>query len=181
MQVAAIATDVRLNRVLPPEEDVCLCIRLDPKTPVSPWSAQHLAALIDRCRSAKAVPVEDADRRLAVYVTRAAQSAGADADSPPILAGNSVHADWAIARRLLPTLSRTLHYRHLDVTSFKLAWLAGGETAFAKENPEAVRAWFPTARLEGGAQHDAYYDVQASIAEMAFYRARLLRATPPGR
>jgi oligoribonuclease (3'-5' exoribonuclease) len=69
-----------------------------------------------------------------------------------------------------------LHYRQLDVTAFKLEWLARGESdRFDKTDLGAVRAWFPEARLSAaGAQHDAEYDLQASVAELAFYRARML-------
>ena len=176
LQVALVATDTDLRRVGPAEEDVKLIVRLDPGTPLSPWVREHLADLVVTCRSDQALPRSEVDARLESAVDRAARAAGCTEATPPILAGNSVHADAWIARRLLPRFYGRLHYRHLDVTSFKLAWLARGETAFAKDDPGAVRTWFPEARLEdGGGLHDAYFDVQASIAEMACYRARLLR------
>ncbi len=175
LQAALVATDVALNRVLSAREDICLTVRLAPGTALSPWAEEYLAELIERCRSPVAVPVGEADARLADYAKRAMAAAGVSPDSPPILAGNSVHADWWIARRLLPAFSGKLHYRHLDVTSLKLAWLARNQAAFAKDDPAAIKAWFPEARLDGCSSHDAYFDVQASIAEMAFYQSRLFR------
>jgi oligoribonuclease (3'-5' exoribonuclease) len=108
----------------------------------------------------------------------------------PVLAGNSVHTDWWLARRFLPLFSSRLHYRHLDVTALKLEWqrlhpdvesgascssIEASCLSFEKENPEIIRRYFPEAVLSGaGSRHDAYYDVQASIAELAFYRRFLL-------
>ncbi len=176
LQVALVPTDTRLRRLLPAEADVRLAVRLDPAHPVSPWAEENLPGLLAVCRSERAAPVAEVDARLEDCARRAAQAAGATEAAPPILAGNSVHADRWLARRLLPRFHAQLHYRLLDVTSFKLAWLARGEAAFAKDDPASVRAWFPEARIEGEAGlHDAYFDAQASIAEMAYYRARLLR------
>jgi oligoribonuclease (3'-5' exoribonuclease) len=93
------------------------------------------------------------------------------------MAGNSLHADWWLARRFLPRFSGRLHYRHLDVTALKLQWLhLYPGTEFEKENREIIKRYFPEAALsESGSRHDAYYDVNASIAELAFYRRFLFR------
>ncbi|MBA4395446.1 MAG: hypothetical protein C0407_17995 [Desulfobacca sp.] len=75
-------------------------------------------------------------------------------------------------RRFLPRFLGRLHYRHLDVTAFKLEWQRlHPDKEFEKENPEIIRRYFPEAYLtDSGSRHDAYYDLQASIAELAFYR-----------
>lgn len=176
LQVAAIVTDGDLRRVLPPERDIRWAIRLDPDAPLSPWVRQNLADIVETCGGPDAVEAGEADRRLAGLV---AEVAGPPAPKPgdrPVLAGNSIHADWWIARRFLPRFLASLHYRHLDVSSFKLEWLRRHpDVALDKENPREVARWFPGAALPAGGRHDALYDVQASIAEMAFYRANLLR------
>ena len=72
--------------------------------------------------------------------------------------------------RELPGFASRLHFRILDVTALKLEWTHRGGKAFEKETPDQIRAAFPAADLEGDARHDAYYDAQASIAELAHYR-----------
>jgi oligoribonuclease len=81
-----------------------------------------------------------------------------------VLCGNTIGQDRRFIDRWMPALSGYLHYRQVDVTTLKV--LAGrwyGEQAIYKK-PEA------------GA-HDALVDIKNSIAELAHYRANLLR--PP--
>jgi oligoribonuclease (3'-5' exoribonuclease) len=193
LQVAALITDSSLKRVLPPEQDVRLTIRLPDAAALSPWVEQNLPDLVQACRSPAAVSIDEADMRLAGYVDAAVGlptprenqrpvlagyvDAAVGLPTPrenqrPVLAGNSLHADWWLARRFLPRFLGRLHYRHLDVTALKLQWMRlhpGME--FEKEDPEIIRRYFPQAALpESGSRHDACYDVHASIAELAFYR-----------
>lgn len=177
LQVSALITDASLKRVLPQEQDVRLAIRLPDEAVLSPWVEQNLPDLVKACRSPGAVSVDEADARLADYVDAAAGFPAERENQRPVLAGNSVHADWWLVRRFLPRFLSRLHYRHLDVTAFKLEWqrLHPG-VEFEKENPEIIHRHFPEAVLSAsGSRHDAYYDVQASIAELAFYRRFLLR------
>jgi oligoribonuclease len=95
----------------------------------------------------------------------------------PMLAGNSIHIDWSLVRRSLPGLAARLHYRVLDVTALKMEWQRMGGAKFDKESIDAIRSNFQGADVTESARHDAYYDVQASIAELAFYRAGLARKT----
>jgi oligoribonuclease len=177
MQVAAIITDSAFRRVLPAAGDVCLAVRLPDGAPLSQFVEEYFERLIAVCRSPAAASLEEADERLWAYVGEALKASGRAGDARPILAGNSVHADWRLACRFLPRFAGRLHYRHLDVTAFKLEWkLRHPEEEFVKEDAGAIRACFPEAiLLDDAGRHDAYYDVQASIAEMTFYRARLLR------
>jgi len=177
LQVAAVITDSSLKRVLPQEQDVRLVIRLPEGARISPWVEQNLPDLVQACHSAGAVTLTEADQRLAEYVDAAAGPPAERENKRPVLAGNSVHADWWLVRRFLPRFLGRLHYRHLDVTAFKVEWQClHPDRAFEKENPENIRGYFPEAMLPGSdGRHDAYYDVQASIAEMAFYRSLLFR------
>jgi oligoribonuclease (3'-5' exoribonuclease) len=93
----------------------------------------------------------------------------------PVLAGNSIYADYFLARRFLPGFLSRLSYRLFDVTTFKLEWqLHYREKKFEKlGTPEGIRTLYRGRDPVVGDKHDAYYDVQASIAELAFYRSRL--------
>ena len=74
-----------------------------------------------------------------------------------ILAGNSIWQDRRFLAAYMPVLEGYLHFRQVDVTSWKImvrAWL--GE-----------RASFPKAK-----SHTALEDVRASIAELRFYKER---------
>jgi oligoribonuclease len=177
LQVSALITDASLRRVLPQEQDVRLVVRLPDQAVPSLWVEQNLPDLVKACRSSEAVSVEEADARLADYVDAAAGLPAEREMQRPVLAGNSVHADWWLMRRFLPRFLSRLHYRHLDVTAFKLEWQRlHPDVEFEKENPEIIRRYFPEAIMsESGSRHDAYYDVQASIAELAFYRRFLFR------
>lgn len=181
VQVALVITTPRLERVAPMTEDLNLVVRLDPDAFISPWLQETMPDLVQRARSPEAVTVEEADRRLEAYVDRHVVVPLGDDKKKPILAGNSIHADWRLAQRFLPRFSNRLHYRHLDVTTLKLQWQdwMRNEEKFEKDDPELVKKHFSDfnpATL--GRQHDAYYDVQASIAELAFYRKKLFRRPP---
>jgi len=176
LQIAAIATDASLRRVLPREHDVSLAIRLPRGTAVSAWVEQHLPDLLKACRSSAAVEVSEADNLLFAYVDAAQDALKSPKDDRPTIAGNSVHVDWWLARRFLPRFLSRLDYRQLDVTAFKLEWKRlHQDSEFQKGNREMIRAYFPEADVVMGERHDAHYDVEASIAEMGFYRKHLLR------
>ena len=76
LQVAAIVTDTNLNRVAPPEADLNLCIRLEEGEVVSPWVAENLPGLVEKCRSEEAVSVGEADRRLSHKLLRGLRDDG---------------------------------------------------------------------------------------------------------
>jgi len=69
------------------------------------------------------------------------------------LAGNSIGTDRAFIDARWPDFARTLHYRMLDVSSFKL-WMSG-----AKHLP----------KFEKKNSHRALDDIRESIAEMKYY------------
>lgn len=176
LQVAAILTDADLQRLHPPEQDLKLYVRLPGDAPVSPWVEDNLQDVLRICRSELALAVNEVEQRLLDLIDRTITLPAGEDKRRPILAGNSVHADWWLARRYLPRFLARLHYRHLDVTALKLQWQdwRSGE-AFDKDNLELVRQYFPgvLVGVETG-RHDAHYDVQASIAELNFYRHNLL-------
>ena len=68
LQVAVIVTDANLQRIAPKDADLNLCIRLEEDEAVSPWVAENLSGLVEECRSAAAVSLEEADRRIAALL-----------------------------------------------------------------------------------------------------------------
>jgi len=173
LQVALVVTDIRLRRVVPPERDLVLDVRLPEGATVSAWSKEHMAPLLQRSRGPHALPVSQVEQQLAAYVRESTGPVPDAIEDRPVLAGNSIHADWWLARKYLPRFAAQLHYRHLDVSSWKVEWegFQGGET-FDKTNVALIRRYFPEAGAAlSNRPHDAYYDVIASIAELAYYRA----------
>lgn len=73
-------------------------------------------------------------------------------DEPAVLAGNSIHNDRNFIKFWLPSFDLKLHYRMLDVSSFKI--LMQGKHGVQFEKKEV---------------HRAFDDIQASIAELQYY------------
>jgi oligoribonuclease len=77
------------------------------------------------------------------------------------MCGNSIGVDRRFLDAQLPELDRYLHYRSIDVSSFK----------------ELCRRWYPDVYKKRPAkveQHRALADVEESIAELRFYRDTIL-------
>ena len=81
------------------------------------------------------------------------------------LCGNSIGVDRRFLDRQLPELDRYIHYRSIDVSSFK----------------ELCRRWYPAVykgRPGKTETHRALADVLESIAEMKYYREHMLVPAP---
>jgi oligoribonuclease len=174
LQVAVILTDTNLQRIAPPEADLNLCIRLEEGEEVSPWVAENLSGLVEQCRSAEAVSLEEADRQIAALLDQYCGTPCEEIADRPVLAGNSVHNDWFLMRRFLPQFDSRLHYRLLDVSTIKIQWQDWvGQAAFDKESVELLNQYFPGGGIDAANAHDALFDIKASIAELAFYHSKL--------
>ncbi len=172
LQVSVMLTDRNLKRLTPPSEDINFYVRLLDNTPVSPWVEKHLPELVKKCRSRCAMPVSEIDEKLTAFIDRWCDTPTQTIKKRPLMAGNSVHNDWILARKFFPTFVSRLNYRLLDVSTLKVQWLDltdGPE--FDKEDVKLVKQYFPEADLRRLRQHDAYYDIVASAAELAYYRA----------
>ena len=76
------------------------------------------------------------------------------------LAGNSIGQDRRFIRTYMTELDAFLHYRQVDVTSFK----------------EMVRRWYPEVEpWKKSDAHRAMDDIRASVAELGYYRAQVFR------
>ncbi|AKJ63992.1 Oligoribonuclease [Kiritimatiella glycovorans] len=173
LQVAAMITDRDLERLHPPEEDFNRCVRLPRNAGLSSWVKRNLAGLIERCRGPEAVPADEIDGLLCDYIDRWLGLPKDEIELRPVLAGNSIHADWFLARRFCPAFLTRMHYRLLDVSALKIQWKDRGEgEELNKSDPQQVARYFPEADVDRAAEHDALYDIKASAAELAYYRER---------
>jgi len=81
------------------------------------------------------------------------------------LAGNTIGTDRAFLARDMPTLEGHVHYRNVDVSSFK----------------ELAKRWYPriyfTAPSKSG-NHRALADIRESIEELRYYREAMLVPAP---
>lgn len=95
---------------------------------------------------AEGKPLKEVEKELVALVE---QHFGTE---PAVIAGNSIHSDRAFIKQWMPELELKLHYRMLDVTSWKM--MMEGHYKVEFEKPEV---------------HRAYEDIQASIAELQYY------------
>ncbi len=174
LQVSVMLTDKDLKRITPPDEDLNIYVRLPENAKISDWVQKNIPELIKKCRSTLAVPVEEIDEKLTAYIDRWCKTPIKTIQKRPVMAGNSIHSDWTLARKFFPTFTDRLHYRLLDVSALKIQWfdLVGGEE-FKKDDPQMLKSYFPEADLDRLGQHDAYYDIVASAAELAYYREHM--------
>jgi oligoribonuclease len=80
-----------------------------------------------------------------------------------VLAGNSVGNDRRFVDRYMPRVAKRLHYRLVDVSSFK----------------EVFRERFGV-KFEKASNHRALDDIRASIAELEFYLSHVQVPAPSG-
>jgi len=73
-------------------------------------------------------------------------------NEPAILAGNSIYNDRMFIKEWMPNLDLKMHYRMLDVSSWKIIMHGKFDKQFKK--PEV---------------HRAFEDIQGSIAELEYY------------
>jgi oligoribonuclease len=144
LEVAAVVTDVNLK----PIDEYHAVVR-QPKRyldAMDEWcTTQHgksgLTAAVK-----KGEPLKDVEAELVRLAKKHFKRGGI------VLCGNSVGQDRKFIDRYMPRLAKLLHYRIVDVTSFK----------------EIFRAKFAV-ELEKGDAHRARDDIFESIAELAHY------------
>jgi oligoribonuclease len=85
-------------------------------------------------------------------------------DSTAPLCGNSIWQDRRFLHEYMPDLANFMHYRSIDVSSFK----------------EMVRRWYPAHYTppRKGASHRAMDDIRDSISELNYYREKFFISMP---
>ena len=160
IEVAAVVTDSELN-VLGEGVDVIITPPAEALEQMVPFVRQMhtTSGLLEALPGG--TTLEDAQAAVLDYLRTWVPEPG---KAP--LAGNSVATDKTFLDRDMPELVGHLHYRLIDVSSFK----------------EVARRWYPRiyfASPEKNGGHRALADILESIDELRYYRAAMLVA-PPG-
>jgi len=186
LQVALLVSDEGLNPIaykpdgVPKElltnDGFTACLELPPREESSDHVLEHYQPLLETCER-EGRSVEEIDSYLSLYLDGFPESRNADIRERPTLAGNTIYADYFLARQFLPRFLSHLNYRLFDVTTLKLEWRFHyrGPRFEKLGHPENIRKYYLGKDEVSGEKHDAYYDVQASMAELAYYRAQFER------
>lgn len=155
LEIATLVTDKELaavatGPVLVVRQDAEVLSRMDA------WNVDHhgRSGLIERVRAS------GMDEAAAEAATLAFLREHVPEGVSP-MCGNSICQDRRFLAHYMPTLEAYFHYRQVDVSTFK----------------ELARRWAPAvaAEMRKESSHRALADIQESVAELAFYRRRLLR------
>lgn len=156
LEVGAIVTDWKFKELATYESGVKVAPSLMRRRMLrgpsrSFWESQPAAcrALFDQNRVSPSVRAAE-DALLAFIDTHF------EPGTPVLLAGNSIHMDRQFIARYWPRLDARLHYRMLDVTSWKVVFAARYKMKFAKQEP-----------------HRAIDDIRGSIEELQYYLKKL--------
>lgn len=146
LEVAAIATDMKLNEVARYEAIVKVDDKLIKSRMVGDFWEKNSAsreALIAQNKDGK--PIIEVEKELLDFVNR-------NCTKELYLAGNSIHQDRKFIEHEMPELNKRLHYRMLDVSAWKIYFENALKQKFTK--PE---------------NHRALDDINGSIEELKWY------------
>ena len=146
LEVAAIATDIKLNEIATFEAVVKVSPRLIKSRMVGEFwekNAKTRDDLIAQNKTGK--PVKEVERELLNFLDK-------NFKSEIYLAGNSIHQDRKFIEKEMPELNEKLHYRMLDVSAWKIYFENALNKKFTK--PE---------------NHRALDDINGSIEELKWY------------
>lgn len=154
IEIATIVTDSRLNEVA---EGPVLAIRQTRQTmdAMDEWNTcQHGESGLTQRVLDSEISTAQAEQATLEFLAQ-----WVDPGSSP-MCGNSICQDRRFLAREMPDLERFFHYRNLDVSTLKILaqlWAPEVSQGFTKES-----------------EHRALADIRDSIAELAWYRDRLL-------
>ena len=161
VEIAALVTDADLA---PRDEGIDLIVHA-PESALTGMSdfvrEMHTKSGLLPAITASTLDLASAGTQVIEYVRTHVPEAG----TAP-LCGNSIGVDRRFLDRYLPELDSYLHYRSIDVSSFK----------------ELARRWYPAAYKKRPAKaetHRALADVRESIKELAYYREAIMQPREP--
>lgn len=145
LEVAVMITDLDLNPVA--EYDQVVYQSQEVLENMNDWCKEHhgKSGLTAAVPSGK--PIEEVEKDLIELASRYFKP-----DDRIVLVGNSVGNDRRFIDRYFPTFAKKLHYRLLDVSSFKEIYREKYGIKFEKKN-----------------SHRALGDIQESVAELKYY------------
>lgn len=145
LEVAAVVTD----RDFKPLEELHAVVFQPPEVlaAMDEWCTENHGKSGLTAAVAKGIPEKDAEKMLIELISRHFK-----ADERPVLCGNSIGQDRKFIDAWMPALSKRLHYRMLDVTSFKLIFNERYGVSYEKKG-----------------KHRAIDDIHESIAELQTY------------
>ena len=146
LEVAAIATDIKLNEIATYQAVVKVSDKTIKSRMVGEFwekNAKTRDALIAQNKSGK--PVKEIERELLNFLDK-------NFKKEIYLAGNSIHQDRKFLEQEMPELNKRLHYRMLDVSAWKIYFENALNKKFTK--PE---------------NHRALDDINGSIEELKWY------------
>jgi oligoribonuclease len=109
------------------------------------WNTKHHSESGLTAQVLEGIPIETVERDLELLMAR-------NFHEPAVLAGNSIGQDRLFINRYMPKFAAKLHYRMLDVTSWKIVMNAKYSRKYDKKN-----------------NHRAIDDIRESMKEMEFY------------
>lgn len=145
IEVAAEVTDMNFKTLA--SYEACIRQSDDVLGRMNDWAMEHHSSsgLIERIKTGGKSD-NDVQHELIGFIN--AQFNGV----PAVLAGNSIHNDRNFIKKWWPDVDRLLHYRMVDVSSFKVIMQAKYGVIYEKKEV-----------------HRAFDDIQASIAELQYY------------
>ena len=146
LEVAAIATDMGLNQIATYEAVIKVPESLLNERMVGEfWEKNSKTRDALRAQNQTGKPVKTIEKELLDFIDQ-------HCAKEIYLAGNSIHQDRKFIEREMPELNRRLHYRMLDVSSWKIYFENALKKKFTK--PE---------------NHRALDDINGSIEELKWY------------
>jgi len=148
LEVAAIVTDFNFNElgsyeaiIKQDDEELKKLLLANEWYAVQP---EHMQVFIDQ--NHKGLPESEVEQGMINLLDEVF------GEEPAVLAGNSIHNDRLFIQQWWPSFNKKLHYRMVDVTSFKLVMQAKYGVIHEKTDT-----------------HRALDDIRASIEELRFY------------
>lgn len=146
LEVAALVTDLKFNEISTYQTAVFQSP--DILASMDDWNKTHhsQSGLLNLVPTGKTEPQveEDLVKLLDTHFSREGEK--------PILAGNSIAQDRLFVEAYLPQFAKRLHYRMLDVSSWKIIFKNFYKMEYKKKG-----------------QHRALDDIRESVAELKYY------------
>ena len=146
LEVAAIATDMKLNEIASYQAVVKVPEELMNERMVGEfWEKNSKSRDALKAQNKNGKPVKEVEQELIDFIDK-------NCAKEIYLAGNSIHQDRKFIEREMPELNSRLHYRMLDVSAWKIYFENALNKKFIK--PE---------------NHRALDDIKGSIEELKWY------------